>query len=221
VTKNDGASLRSARPQVSAVIASRADWIMPRDAQAADYSSSASIVSQVSRSRGKRVTKLRTPAHHPQRDPTKAALANFDCDSGRSARSILDHADYIDVELRSASGCDPYLIWRKRKHPGEHFIPQFQSTPTARILTAKAREPDRMAQIFSKSPRALTRRWSSDVGRVHDKQPFGSRSAVMGIGNSARFHGVCWPVPARADLCIARRGERIRRTTVTGTTSAR
>ena len=80
-------------------------------------------------------------------------------------RRFLNHADYIDVELRSARALQVLARdRRKRKRSGKSFHSTISNRHRARESWRRKRaKPDPMAQIFSKLLREPIRRWNSDV----------------------------------------------------------
>ena len=97
---------------------------------------------------------------------------------------FLNHADYIDVELRSARALQALLVIAKTKNIRRIIsFHDFKSTPSARSLSAKAREArSHGADIFKVATRTDT---PMELGRLLE---FMTRSglnlslAVMGIG---------------------------------------
>jgi 3-dehydroquinate dehydratase-1 len=96
----------------------------------------------------------------------------------------LDHADYIDVELRSARALQSLLANAKTKRVGRIIsFHNFGSTPSARILTAKARQARvHGAAIFKVATRTDT---PMELGRLLEfmtSSRLNLSLAVMGIG---------------------------------------
>jgi len=129
--------------------------------------------------------KLRAPliitARHPQeggagtllRHQRQALLARF-----------LNHADYLDIELRSVSALRPLLVFTEKKNIGRIIsFHNFKSTPTARLLAAKARAAKANgADIFKVATRTDT---PMELGRLLDlttNRRVDLPLAVMGIG---------------------------------------
>ena len=97
---------------------------------------------------------------------------------------FLGHADYLDVELRSASVLRSLLALAKKKKVRRIIsFHNFKSTPNARILAAKAREAkSHGADIFKIATRTDT---PMELGRLLDfitKNRLDVPLAVMGIG---------------------------------------
>ena len=97
---------------------------------------------------------------------------------------FLGHADYLDVELRSASVLRSLLALAKKKKVRRIIsFHNFKSTPNARILAAKAREAkSHGADIFKIATRTDT---PMELGRLLDfltENRVDVPLAVMGIG---------------------------------------
>ena len=97
---------------------------------------------------------------------------------------FLNHADYIDVELRSAHVLQALLANAKTKKVGQIIsFHDFKSTPSARILTAKACQArSHGADIFKVATRTDT---PMELGRLLEFMTSNRRNvplAVMGIG---------------------------------------
>ena len=97
---------------------------------------------------------------------------------------FLNHADYIDVELRSASALRSLLKLAGEKNVRRIIsLHNFKSTPSARILTAKAREAKSQgADIFKVATRTDT---PTELGRLVEFMTSNGLDlgvAVMGIG---------------------------------------
>jgi 3-dehydroquinate dehydratase-1 len=96
----------------------------------------------------------------------------------------LSHADYVDVELRSARTLRALLAIAKAKNVRRIIsFHDFKSTPTARILTAKARDArSHGADIFKVATRTDT---PLELGRLVEfmtSSRLDLAVAVMGIG---------------------------------------
>jgi 3-dehydroquinate dehydratase-1 len=129
--------------------------------------------------------KLRTPliitARHPYEGGTKELRL-------RRRRDLLlrflNHADYVDVELRSATALRSFLKLAEKKNVRRIIsLHNFKSTPSARILAVKAREArSHGADTFKVATRTDT---AMELGRLLQFMT-GSRLdlavAVMGIG---------------------------------------
>jgi 3-dehydroquinate dehydratase I len=97
---------------------------------------------------------------------------------------FLDHADYMDVELRSASALQPLLKLAQKKNVRRIIsFHNFKSTPGARILAVKAREArSHGADIFKVATRTDT---PMELGRLLEfmiNSRLDLELAVMGIG---------------------------------------
>ena len=132
-----------------------------------------------------KLAKLRTPLIITARHPDEGGTAKL---SLRQRRALLirflTHADYLDVELRSASALRPLLVFARKKNVGRIIsFHDFKSTPSARSLAAKARKSKAHgADIFKVATRTDT---PTELGRLLD---FMTNSrvnlplALMGIG---------------------------------------
>ena len=97
---------------------------------------------------------------------------------------FLNHADYIDVELRSAPALRSLLKLAKNKNVRRIIsFHNFKSTPSARILAAKARQAkSHGADIFKVATRTDT---PMELGRLLEfmtSSRLDLALAVMGIG---------------------------------------
>jgi 3-dehydroquinate dehydratase-1 len=97
---------------------------------------------------------------------------------------FLNHANYVDVELRVASALLPSFRFAKNKDIRRILsFHDFRSTPTAKVLAAKARDAKALrADIFKVATRTDT---PMELGRLLEfmmssRLDFGL--AVMGIG---------------------------------------
>jgi 3-dehydroquinate dehydratase I len=131
------------------------------------------------------LAKLRRPLIITARHPNEGGRGKL---SPRQRRDLLtrflDHADYLDVELRSARALRALLAIAEKKNVGRIIsFHNFKSTPTARLLAAKAgAAKTRGADIFKVATRTDT---PMELGRLLD---FMTNSrvdlplAIMGIG---------------------------------------
>jgi len=166
------------RPRVVGVIASRADleravrMRRPPDLFELRLDRLTGMANEVE----KGITETAHAAHHQARTPREVALTNFRLPAtAGSARSILESADYIDVELRSARTLRALLaIAKSKKTSGNHFVPRFQIDASARTLAAKAVQARSMAQIlFKVATRTDTPIGTRTLLEFMTKQPFG------------------------------------------------
>jgi len=175
------------RPQVVGVIVSRTDleralkMRRPPDLFELRLDRLVSIADQVENLLPQLRTSLIITARHPHEGGAgklglrhrRVLLARF-----------LNHANYIDVELRSASALRSILKLAKTKNVRRIISwHSFKSTPSARALAAKAREAkSHGADIFKVATRTDT---PMELGRLFEFMT-SSRSdlalAVMGIG---------------------------------------
>jgi 3-dehydroquinate dehydratase-1 len=129
--------------------------------------------------------KIRTPLIITARHPLEGGAADLDLRQRRDLLTrFLNHADYIDVELRSASALQSLLTLAKNKNVHRIIsVHSFKSTPSARILEAKAREAkSHGANVFKVATRTDT---PVELGRLlefitatRSRVPI----AAMGIG---------------------------------------
>ena len=133
----------------------------------------------------KKLAKLRTPLIITARHPNEGGTDKLSLRQRRALLArFLNHADYLDVELRSASALRPLLAFAKKKNVGRIIsFHNFKSTPSARLLAAKARMAKAHgADVFKVATRTDT---PMELGRLLD---FMTNSgvdlplAVMGIG---------------------------------------
>ena len=175
------------RPQVVGVIASRADldhatrMRRPPDLFELRLDRLAGIVDHVENV----LPKLRTPLIITARDPHEGGASKLRLRLRRDLLvRFLNHADYIDIELRSASALRPLFDLAEKKNIRRIIsFHNFKSTPTARILTAKAREArSHGADIFKVATRTDT---PLELGRLVEfmtSSRLDLAVAVMGIG---------------------------------------
>src|SRR5262249_24786854 len=105
------------------------------------------------------VPKLRTPLIITARDPHDGGANKLRLRQRRDLLArFLNHADYIDVELRLASALLPSFDLARNKRVRRIIsFHDFKSTPSVRILTAKAREArSHGADIFKLATRTDT-----------------------------------------------------------------
>jgi 3-dehydroquinate dehydratase-1 len=129
--------------------------------------------------------KLRRPLIITARDPREGGANKLRLLQRRDLLArFLNHADYIDVELRLASALLPLFDLARNKSVRRIIsFHDFKSTPSVRILTAKAREArSHGADIFKVATRTDT---PIQLGRLlkfmtSSRLDFGL--AVMGIG---------------------------------------
>ena len=133
----------------------------------------------------KMLSRLRTPLIITARDPHEGGANKLLLRQRRDLLlRFLDHADYIDVELRSARALQSLLANAKTKRVGRIIsFHNFGSTPSARILTAKARQARvHGAAIFKVATRTDT---PMELGRLLEfmtSSRLNLSLAVMGIG---------------------------------------
>jgi 3-dehydroquinate dehydratase I len=175
------------RPRVVGVIASRADleravrMRRPPDLFELRLDRLAGMADQVESA----LPKLRRPLIITARDPREGGANKLRLRQRRDLLArFLNHADYIDVELRSVRALRPLLKVTENKNVRRIIsFHNFKSTPSARILSAKAREAkSHGADIFKVATRTDT---PMELGRLLE---FTATSrldlalAVMGIG---------------------------------------
>jgi 3-dehydroquinate dehydratase-1 len=175
------------RPRIVGVLASRADleravrMRRPPDLFELRLDRLAGIADEVE----KVLPKLRRPVIITARDPREGGANKLRLRQRRDLLAqFLNHADYIDVELRSASALLPSFRLAKNKSVRRIIsFHDFKSTPTAKVLVAKARDAKALrADIFKVATRTDT---PMELGRLLEfmmssRLDFGL--AVMGIG---------------------------------------
>jgi 3-dehydroquinate dehydratase I len=127
--------------------------------------------------------RLRRPLIITARDPHEGGANKLRRQQRRDLLArFLNHADYIDVELRLASALLPSFGFAKNVRRIISFH-NFKSTPSAQILAAKAREArSHGADIFKVATRTDT---PMEVGRLLEfmiSSRLDLALAVMGIG---------------------------------------
>ena len=175
------------RPRVVGVIASRADleralrMRRPPDLFELRLDCLAGMADQVENL----LPKLRTPVIITARDPHEGGANKLRLRQRRDLLArFLNHADYMDVELRSARALRSLLKLAENKNVRRIIsFHNFKSTPSARILTAKAREArSHGADIFKVATRNDT---PIELGRLLEfmtNSRLDLALAVMGIG---------------------------------------
>jgi len=129
--------------------------------------------------------KLRAPLIVTARDPHEGGAIKLQLGQRRDLLArFLNHADYMDVELRSARALRSLLTLAENKNIRRIIsFHNFKSTPTAQILAVKAREArSHGADIFKIATRTDT---PTELGRLLDfitKSRVDVPLAVMGIG---------------------------------------
>ena len=175
------------RPRIVGVIASRADldcalqMRRPPDLFELRLDCLADVADQLQNT----LVKLRVPliitARHPQEGGSRKLSLQQRHDL---LKRYLNHADYLDVELRSASALRRLLaIAEARKVRRIISFHNLQSTPSQRVLAAKARAARaNRADIFKVATRTDA---PMELGRLLDfmkNSPVHIPLAVMGIG---------------------------------------
>ncbi len=175
------------RPRVVGVIASRADleravrMRRPPDLFELRLDRLAGMADEVE----KVLPRLRTPLIITARDPREGGANKLRLRQRRDLLArFLSHADYIDVELRSARTLRALLAIAKAKNVRRIIsFHDFKSTPSARLLVAKAHNAKALrADIFKVATRTDT---PTELGRLLEfitKNRVNVRLAVMGIG---------------------------------------
>ncbi len=175
------------RTRVVGVIASRADleralrMRRPPDLFELRLDRLADIADQVENV----VPKLRTPLVITARHPHEGGARKLRLRQRRDLLArFLNHAQHIDVELRSARALRSILTLAEEKNIRRIIsFHNFKSTPSARILAAKAREArSHGADIFKVATRTDT---PIELGRLVEfmtSRPLDLAVAVMGIG---------------------------------------
>ena len=178
---------RKGRPQVVGVIASRSDLARairmrrPPDLFELRLDCLAGFVDQVKSA----LPKLSAPLLITARDPYEGGARKLRL---RQRRDLLDqflnHAAYVDIELRSARALRSLFEVAKKKRVRRIIsFHNFKSTPSVQILAAKAREArSHGADIFKVATRTDT---PMELGRLLEfmtSSPLDLALAVMGIG---------------------------------------
>ena len=175
------------RPRVVGVIASRADLARalgmrePPDLFELRLDCLADVVEELE----SKLPRLRAPLIITARHPQEGGANKL---SWRQRRDLLTrflpHADYVDIELRTASALRSVLILAKQKEVQRIIsFHNFKSTPPLRVLAAKARAVKVCeANIFKIATRTDT---PIELKRLLDfvtKQKASLSVAAMGIG---------------------------------------
>jgi 3-dehydroquinate dehydratase-1 len=175
------------RPRIVGVIASGADlekalrMRRPPDLFELRLDRLAGMTDEVERT----LPKLRRPLIITARDPREGGANKLRLLQRRDLlRRFLNHAYYIDVELRSARALQVLLANAKTKKVRQIVsFHDFKSTPSARILAAKARQArSHGADIFKVATRTDT---PMELGRLLEFMTHSRLNlsiAVMGIG---------------------------------------
>ncbi len=156
------------------------------------------------------LAKLHTLLIITARHPNEGGVGKLSLRQRRALLTrFLTHADYLDIELRSARALRGLLAIAEKKNVGRIIsFHNFKSTPTARLLAAKARAAKAHgADIFKVATRTDT---PMELGRLLD---FMTNSrvdlplAVMGIGKLGAISRVllarAGSVLIYASLCAA------------------
>jgi len=175
------------RPRIVGVIASRDDLEQalrmrrPPDLFELRLDRLAGIVDRVET----KLPKLRAPLIITARHPNEGGSGRLSLRQRRALLTrFLTHADYLDVELRSARALRALLAIAKTKNVRRIIsFHDFKSTPSARLLAAKAHNAKALrADIFKVATRTDT---PTELGRLLEfitKNRVNVRLAVMGIG---------------------------------------
>ena len=132
-----------------------------------------------------RLPKLRRPLMITARHPQEGGFGKLELRHRRDLLTqFLSHASYIDVELRSAHALRSVLKLAKNKNVRRIIsLHNFKSTPSARMLTAKARQAkSHGADIFKVAARTDT---PMELGRLLEfmtNNRLDLALAVMGMG---------------------------------------
>ena len=129
--------------------------------------------------------RLRTPLIITARDPREGGANKLRLRQRRDLLArFLNHADYIDIELRSARALKSLLANDKTKKVRQIIsFHDFKSTPSARLLVAKAQNAKALrADIFKVATRADTPTELRRLLEFITKNRVNVRLTVMGIG---------------------------------------
>lgn len=174
-------------PHIVGVIASRADlgralrMRRPPDLFEIRLDCLAGVADQLQN----RLAKLRAPLIITARHPHEGGARKLSLRQRRDLLArFLNHADYLDVELRSASAMGRLLAIAETKKVRRIIsFHAFKSTPSARLLAAKARKARAHgADIFKVATRTDT---PMELGRLLDFMTTSRVDiplSVMGIG---------------------------------------
>ena len=174
-------------PRVVGVIASRADlkratrMSRPPDLFELRLDHLADMADQVQRA----LPKLHRPLIMTARDPHEGGANKLRLRQRRDLLlRFLNHADYIDIELRSARALQLLLASAKtQKVQRIVSFHDFKSTPSARMLAAKARQASSHgADIFKVATRTDTPMELARLLEFMTGSPLNLSLAVMGIG---------------------------------------
>jgi 3-dehydroquinate dehydratase I len=175
------------RPRVVGVIASRADleravrMRTPPDFFELRLDRLAGMADQVENL----LPKLRTPLVITARHPHEGGANKLRLRQRRDLLArFLNHADYVDVELRSARALRSLFKLAENKHIRRIIsFHNFRYTPSVRVLSAKAREArSNGADIFKVATRTDT---PMELGRLLEfmtSSRLDLALAVMGVG---------------------------------------
>lgn len=175
------------RPRIVGVIASRDDLEQalrmrrPPDLFELRLDRLAGIVGRVET----KLPKLRAPLIITARHPNEGGSVRLSLGQRRALLSrFLTHADYLDVELRSARALRALLAIAKTKKVRRIIsFHNFKSTPSPRLLVAKAHNAKALrADIFKVATRTDTPTELERLLEFTTKNPVNVRLAVMGIG---------------------------------------
>jgi 3-dehydroquinate dehydratase-1 len=175
------------RPRVVGVIASRADleravrMRRPPDLFELRLDRLAGMADQVESA----LPKLRRPLIITARDPHEGGANKLRLRQRRDLLArFLNHADYVDVELRLASALLPSFGLTKNKKVRRIIsFHNFKSTPSARLLVAKAHNAKALhADIFKVATRTDTPMELGHLLEFITSTRLDLALAVMGIG---------------------------------------
>ena len=175
------------RPRIVGVIASRDDLEQalrmrrPPDLFELRLDCLAGVLGRVET----KLPKLRAPLIITARHPDEGGSGRLSLGKRRALLSrFLTHADYLDVELRSARALRALIAIAKTKKIRRIIsFHDFKSTPSPRLFVAKAHNAKALrADIFKVATRTDT---PTELGRLLEfitKNRVNVRLAVMGIG---------------------------------------
>ena len=175
------------RPRVVGIIASRADleravrMRKPPDLFELRLDRLAGMADEVE----KALSRLRAPLIITARDPREGGANKLGLQQRRDLLvRFLNHADYIDVELRSARALRPLLKLAENKNIWRIIsFHDFKSTPSARFLEAKAHNANALrADIFKVATRTDAPIELERLVEFMKSNRLDLALAVMGIG---------------------------------------
>jgi 3-dehydroquinate dehydratase-1 len=174
------------RPRIVGMIASRADLVRalrmrnPPDLFELRLDRLAIIVDQLEN----KLSRLRAPLIITARHPQEGGGNKLSLRQRRDVLTrFLTHAEYVDVELRSASALRSLLRLATQKKVRRIIsFHNFKSTPPLRVLCAKARAAKTHGADIFKVATSPTHRATRASARFHRRKDIDLPVSAMGIG---------------------------------------